>query len=87
MTTLLMHLHHNGIVDKKGENVHVQIVTKTQCRRRENVHEHDVVGGRKAEEQAQRVEGAVSEAVDLESDGDDNSGNDKGIPNTKKQDV
>jgi len=71
MTTLLMHLHHDRVVDKKGENV----------------HEHDVVGGRKAEQQAQGVEGAVSEAVDLESDGDDNSGDDKGIPNTKKHDV
>jgi hypothetical protein len=33
------------------------------------------------------VEGAVSEAVDLKSDGDDNSSDDKRIPDTKKQDV
>ena len=58
------HLHHDGVVDEEGEYV----------------HEHDVVGGRKAEQQAQRVKGAVSQAIDLESDGNHNSGNDKCVP-------
>ena len=58
------HLHHDRIVDEEGQDV----------------HEHDVVGGGEAEQQAQRVEGAVGEAVDLHGDGDDNGSNHKRVP-------
>ena len=58
------HLHHDRVIDEEGEDV----------------HEHDVVGGGKAEQQAQRVEGAVGEAIDLHADGDDDGSNHKRVP-------
>jgi hypothetical protein len=59
-----VHLHHDGIVDEEGEYV----------------HQHDVVCGGKAEQQAQRVKGAVSQAIDLEGNSDNNGGNDECVP-------
>jgi hypothetical protein len=61
------HLHHNGVIHEE----------------REYVHEHYVVGGRKAEQQTKSVKRAISQPIDVEGDGNDNCTDDKSIPDSR----